>query len=154
MAKFAENTTVSAEKSRAEIETLLRKHDIKDIAVVSVRGHSVIAFQRGMVSYRLSIAPLDPESREFTHTKQGYLRCDSDKERLVAQEERRRWRAMLLVLKGKLVAAADGVVTFEQEFLAYAIARDGKTIGEHVIPQLEQGSLDMTQLALPGVING
>ena len=154
MSKFAENTTVSAEKSRAEIETLLRKHSIHDIAVMSMQGHSVIAFQRGTVSYRLSIAAINPDAHEFTHTRQNWLRSDSDKERLIAQENRRRWRAMLLVLKGKLVAAADGVVTFEQEFLAYAITADKRTVGEIIIPQLEHGSLEMTQLALPGVPNG
>lgn len=154
MAKFAEGTTVSAEKSRAEIETMLRKHGIKDIAIMSMSGAAVVCFQKGFTGYKITMPAVDATLREFTHTHQGYRRSSSDLEKRVAQEERRRWRALFLVLKAKLVAASDGVVTFEQEFLAFALTQDGRTVGEHVIPQLESGgSINAVQLALPGGIS-
>ena len=149
MAKFAEGTSVSTEKSRAEIETLLRKHGIKDICVMTLRESAMVMFNKGATGYKFVMPPIDRE--DYKLTAQGYERSESDTERFVSQEERRRWRALFLVLKAKLVAAADGVVTFEQEFLAFALTQDGRTVGEHVIPQLQSGAaLGLQQLALPG----
>ena len=150
MSKFAKGTTVSVEKSRAEIETLLKKHGIADVGIMSYGGVAVVVFRRGAVSYKLTMPALDPTSKQFTHNGWNVL-SERQSEAKYQQEERRRWRALGLVLKAKLVAASDGVVTFEQEFLAFALTQDGQTVGERIIPQLETGSLDVMRLALPGV---
>ena len=54
-----------------------------------------------------------------------------------AQEERRRWRALVLVIKSKLEAVASGIVTFDEEFMAHIVLPDGQTIGQAMLPQIE-----------------
>jgi hypothetical protein len=53
------------------------------------------------------------------------------------QEERARWRALLLVLKAKLEAVESGISTIEREFLADVLLPNGMTIGAWLQPQLE-----------------
>lgn len=51
---------------------------------------------------------------------------------------RQRWRALSLCIKAKLEAVAAGITTFEHEFLAHFLTGDGRTVGDHIIPQLGQ----------------
>lgn len=53
------------------------------------------------------------------------------------QEIRRRWRSLLLVVKAKLTAVADGISTVEREFLADLVIPTGQTLAEWLAPQLE-----------------
>ena len=53
------------------------------------------------------------------------------------QEVRRRWRALALVVKAKLEAVASNITTFEEEFMAHIVMPDGRTVGQHVRPQIE-----------------
>lgn len=61
-----------------------------------------------------------------------------------AQRERQAWRGLAHYLEGTIKAAAFGLIRFEDIFLSFMEAADGRTIGEVLIPQLERG-----QLALP-----
>jgi len=83
----------------------------------------------------------------FHFTDAGRARTPDAAKRAYEQEVRRRWRSLVLAVKAKLVAVQDEIATFEQEFLAYAVAADGKTVGEHIIPQLKAGG---SVKALPG----
>jgi hypothetical protein len=49
---------------------------------------------------------------------------------------RRLFRALLLTLKGKLESARDGILSFEDEFLAYTVMEDGQTVGQWASPQI------------------
>ena len=42
-----------------------------------------------------------------------------------------------MVIKAKLEAVESGIVTFEQEFLAHLVLPDGATVGDRVLPELE-----------------
>jgi hypothetical protein len=48
------------------------------------------------------------------------------------------WRALVLAIKAKLEAVEAGITTFETEFLAHIVLPDGRTVGEHAIPKLEE----------------
>jgi hypothetical protein len=54
----------------------------------------------------------------------------------MAAEERRRWRAMLLVIKAKLEIVATGSSSFEREFLADILLPDGSTVGDVAVKQI------------------
>lgn len=87
------------------------------------------------VLFRLPLP--DPAAKEFT---MGYpaggsraykIALPADKARAKWEQAcRASWRALLLVVKAKLEAVEAGIVTFEDEFLAYTMKPDGETIGE------------------------
>jgi len=59
------------------------------------------------------------------------------------QRERQAWRALAWYLKTMLEAATFGLMRFEDIWLSFIEDSDGRTIGEHVIPMLEAGRLQL-----------
>lgn len=51
---------------------------------------------------------------------------------------RQRWRVLVLVLKAKLEAVASGISTLEAEFLANVVMHDGRTIGQAILPRMNE----------------
>lgn len=54
------------------------------------------------------------------------------------QEERRVWRVLYWHLKAMFEAADSGVIAVEDIILPYIVTPDGRTIAEHVAPQLAE----------------
>lgn len=52
------------------------------------------------------------------------------------QAVRQRWRALALLIKSKLEAVESGITVFEEEFMAHVVLPDGKTVGQHLLPQI------------------
>jgi hypothetical protein len=60
----------------------------------------------------------------------------------VEQRERQAWRGLAWYLESNLKAATFGLIPFEAIFLAhFETGVDGRTIGQVLIPELEQGKL-------------
>lgn len=154
--RFAANTDVSAEKSRAEIErTLLRYGADQYMTGWSSVGEAMIGFRFKGRLVRLTLLLPDRKAKEFTHTAHHkYIRNPQDAEKAWEQGCRARWRALLLIVKAKLEAVEAGISTFEREFLADIVLPDGtnRTLGDYMVPQLEaayeQGT---TPRLLPGL---
>ena len=51
---------------------------------------------------------------------------------------RQRWRALVLMVKGKLEGIECGIATIENEFLAYACLPNGQTVGQWIQPQMKK----------------
>lgn len=137
---FAEGTTVAPERTRAEIETMLKRYGYGEGFAYQATGRGAsIMFQARGRAVRFDVAipqPTEASSyRARRARRNGAFRDGSPLE----AEVRRRWRALALVLKGKLEAVASGVMTFEREFLAnIVLPGDGRTVGEVVAPGLAE----------------
>ena len=134
---YAENTFVPVEKSRAEIERLLSRHKCqKFMAGVDHEQHrATVQFQAHdrIIKFEIDLPnPADPNYRKI---KNSYLqRSASGVAKVVEQEERTRWRALLLVIKAKLEAVESGIATFEDEFLAHVLLPNQQTVAEYIGP--------------------
>ena len=151
--KYAEKTEVSAEKSRAEIENVLRKYGASGFAYGWEETTAMLQFRIQNRQVRFVLAMPDPKDRQFWRTPgRGLARNKEQAHQAWEQATRQRWRALALVVKAKLEAVEAGIATFEQEFLAHIVLPDGRSIGEYVIPQIEtayhQGGMPKL---LPGV---
>jgi len=130
--RFAQDTGVSPERSRAEIETLLKRYNATTFGYATDTGQAMVQFRLKDRIVRF-IIPM-PKLEEVRKTPTGRDRNRSKIPQVLAQEERQRWRALLLVIKAKLEAVESGITTFEQEFLAHIVLPDGKTVGSHILP--------------------
>lgn len=139
---YAAETTVSPERSRADIETVLRKHGCDQFGYMSDESQDDpkvnIMFRipsgRGYVSVRMRL-PLPPLSEFATReTPTGRVRQLTPEQRADAhrQATRSRWRSLYLVVKAKLEAVDAGISTVEREFLADVLLPGGVTVGEKV----------------------
>lgn len=137
MAKYAERTEVSADKSKTEIERTLARYGADGFAYGWEGAQTTIYFKmRGRrVRYMLAL----PARSEFELTPSGNLRTsDAAIDAAWEQAQRQRWRALLLVIKAKLEAVEAGITSFEDEFLAATLLDKGMTVSEWIQPQIEE----------------
>lgn len=151
MSQYASNTSVSVEKSKAEIEKCLQKYGASRFMSGWDQDQACIAFEFKGRLIRI-VLPL-PDKSKFSMTPAKRNRR-SPEQQYAAWEQacRQRWRALSLVIKAKLEAVESEIATFEDEFLAYTCLPSGETISDYLQPKistmLETGK--MPKLMLPG----
>ena len=114
--RYARRTEVPVSRSRAEVERLVLMYGADQFGTaVDNQG------ERAMVQFRISswlvrfVLPL--------------YQCTE-------QQQRQRWRALVLVIKAKLEAVESGITTVEEEFLPHIVTPSGETFGYWAVPQL------------------
>ena len=139
---YAANTSVAVEKSRAEIERLLMRHKCaKFMAGVDHEHHrATVQFQavnKRIIKFEIDLP--NPDDPKYRKIKTSYLqRSAAGIQKIVEQETRSRWRALLLVIKAKLEAVESGIATFEEEFLAHVLLPNQQTVAEFIGPTVDR----------------
>jgi len=139
--KFAKSTEVAVDKTRAEIEHVLRKYGADAFGYALDGAHAKIAFRLQGRYFRFALTLPPADRADFQTYKQGsstFLRAAGVAEKLWEQECRSLWRALLLVIRAKLEAVAAGITTLEDEFLSSMVLSDDSTVGETMKPQIEE----------------
>lgn len=136
--KYAANTDVSSERSRAEMETILRRYGATGFMYGWDETDAVVGFKMKNRQIKFILKMPDPNSKEFWQTPARKSRRTSAQAHIAwEQATRQRWRALVLVVKAKLEAVDAGIATFENEFMAQIVLPDGKLVGEYVMPAIE-----------------
>lgn len=135
---YAKDTTVSVEKSKAEIEKLVTKYRASQFVSGWSGNQAVIGFSMKERQVKFLLPLPDKKEKRFTVDTRGYSRATGVAERMWMQEVRSRWRALSLVIKAKLEAVESGITSFEEEFLAHIVLPNGSTVGNWVGPQLQE----------------
>lgn len=152
---YAANTSVSVDKSRAEIEATLVRYG----ATMYFSGwDEQNAFVRFCVRERhiKMVLPLPKrEERRFTHHKDRYgiVRANAPAKTLDLYEQAKRslFRALLLAIKAKLESVESRIETFEQAFLAHIVLPDDSLVGDRVKSLVDEAYRTgrLVHLALP-----
>lgn len=139
------DTSVSVERSKEQIRKALRgagaramqmeeEFDADNGDVTKCVVRFMWPTEKGaMIRVRFDAKPLDPE-----RGVRGGWKTSPE------QRERQAWRGLAWYIESLVKAATFGLVQFEAVFLAFFEDDRGRTIGEHLIPGIEQG-----RLALP-----
>lgn len=139
MTRYAENTSVASDKSRAEIERTLARYGARSFMYGWDETRAIVGFIANDRQVRFLLPMPDRDAREFTHTPAKQLRrTPPQAEEAYEQAVRQRWRALALVIKAKLEAVEAGIVTFDEEFAMHFLLPNGQTVGEWVTPQIDQ----------------
>lgn len=138
---FAADTNVSVEKTKVELEKLLVRYGCEEFISGWSGTLAKVGFVIGKSPNQRRIRfelPLPAKTdRAFANTPSGqWQRTPESREKAWQQACRARWRALLLVIKAKLEAASLGISTIEDEFMAWTVTGDGRTIGEVLRPML------------------
>jgi hypothetical protein len=107
MASFAAKTKVPVEKTRIEIERLVKKYGAKGFVSGWQGPQARIEFLCADRHIRLSVIVSDLD-------RQGP----------------QKWRTLLLLVKAKLAGVEAKIVTFEQAFVGDIVMPDGRTVWE------------------------
>jgi hypothetical protein len=146
---YAEGTAVPVERSRAEIEGMLRKYgadgfrygwmdrDAKRIEQIEFGARN------RLVRFNMKM-PSQHEARfKMTENKPPRARSPAATHEAWDRECRRMWRALALCIKAKLEAVASGISHFEEEFMAQIVDPvTNRTIGQLFLPQLDKRYLE------------
>jgi len=116
--RYAEQTRVPVSRSVQNIIRLLERFGACDYVQGRTDGRTQILFKYGHSAVRIRV----PQSED-------------------EQEERRLWRCAEMSVKAKLVSVEEGIEIFEEAFLAHIVVRGGKTVGEELIPEIQDGKL-------------
>jgi hypothetical protein len=124
---YAEKTSVSVKKSRDEIEQLLTKYGADQFFYgSSIKGKGIGFAYKGRA---IKIGIPMPDKGTYGFSQAGQKKWE--------QEERRRWRVLLIALKAKLELIDVGLTTFEDEFLAQTCLPDGGVVGDWAKNQID-----------------
>ncbi len=154
MPRYAKETTVPVERSRAEIEETLRKYGASEFHSGWQQGRAMIAFRLGDLFIRFILPLPSSAEKRFTHKTDRYghtaKRTEIQAAKEWEQEIRQRWRALLLTIKAKLEAVECGISSIEQEFLAFIVMPNQISIGEWMVDAVAQIKTgEMPRLMLP-----
>ncbi len=159
MGRYAQDTTVSSERSKAEIESTLKRYGADKFMSGWSDGKAAIQFQLKSKMVRFILPMPNRQADEYCLTgcagvggshgkdRAGYhtmgcykARPEDQAEALWEQDCRQRWRAMNLAIKAKLEAVVCGITTFEEEFFAHIVipGQGGKTMGELMLHRIDE----------------
>src|SRR5947209_19504218 len=113
---YAKRTTVPADRTRLQIEDMMRKRGATQFFTGADKDRAILAF-RIQGRHMRFVLPLGD-----TRSKQQIMA---------------RWRALWLVIKAKLEAIDIGITTVEEAFLAETVLPDRHTVAETMLPQIE-----------------
>lgn len=136
MSTFAKGTSVSVDRSLGEIRTMLKRAGASSFVTVDDdqgdEPSGGIGFTLAGLGYRIMVEYPKASDPAISKTPTGRTRKLSPQQLEAARdaEIRRRWRSLALNVKGKLVAAADGIRTVEQEFFSDLVLDGGMTVFE------------------------
>lgn len=138
MAQYAQNTTVSSDRSLSEIKSTLMRYGADQFAVMESRDRASIAFVYEGRQVRFDLPLPSRDSTEFTRTPTGKTRTASAAQDAWEKAGRQRWRALTLVVKAKLEAVESGISTFDREFFSNLVLPGGASVFDTVAPAIEQ----------------
>lgn len=142
MAKYAKDTKVPVERSRIEIEKILKRYGIDNFFFGTSPKGDGIGFNYSGHTIKFGI-PL-PKREDFKPTQTG----EQDYKRAMRQ----RYRVLVIALKAKLEMVDIGLTTFEDEFLAQTCLSDGTTVSDFM--RLPENTAKLEQSEMPKLLTG
>lgn len=137
--RYANGSAVSVQRSRGHLEQLLRAHGAEGFAYGWTTDNDRVEFVWHGQRVRFTL-PRQPRVK-FSLTPSGLQRSDRQIQSAMEAEDRRRWRALLLVVRAKVEAVESGISIFEEEFLAFIVMPNDQTVGEILVPRIGDGSI-------------
>lgn len=135
---YASGTSVSVDKSKAEIERMVVKRGARKFGTMTDENHAYVMFQINDRSLQFEIKLPDISDKRFTKTPTGKARQEPAIYKEWEAECRRVWRALAAVIKAKFIAVEDNVYTFDEAFLSDIVLHNGMTMGRLAVPQIAE----------------
>lgn len=129
---YAQNTSVPIDRSQAEIKKILGKYGASGFAYGEQGPLAIVMFEMSgrRIKFILPMPQVPSKNAPQASIKTYEQLC------------RARWRCLVLAIKAKLECVASGITTLEQEFMAHIVLPSGQTVGQAILPQIDQSYKD------------
>ncbi len=138
--RFAENTSVPVERSRAEIERVLARYGATRFGTMQEPDGATIYFEIRGRQIQLKVPMPARTDKAFTQDRRSPWRrvSEGERDRRWEAEYRRRWRVLVITIKAMLEAVDSRLLTFDEAFLAHIVVPGtARTIGTAIVPKLD-----------------
>ena len=131
---YAKGTSVSAQKSRYEIEGYLSKAGATTFAFATDQSKAAIMFTLDRRNVRLEM-PFPPLAK-FARDHNNSMRPQVEQLKRQDDEVRRLWRCLALSIKAKLASIEEGISTVDREFMPDLVTSDGRRLEQAFAAEL------------------
>jgi hypothetical protein len=136
--KYAKDTEVPVERTRAEIETTVNRYGASGFMSGWQGSRAMVAFEMRDRRIKFLLPLPEKNAKQFTQTAHyGYARSGDAAQKAWEQACRQLWRALALAIKAKLEAVECGISEFDSEFMANIVLPTGMTLYETLQPDME-----------------
>lgn len=122
-----EGTDVAVSRSQEQIRKLLMTNGALGVAFVS----QIEPYSEGFSAQ----VPIDGKTYQIRVVALVKVKSRPEQQE---QELRRVWRVLYYHLKSVYEAANSGVMEFRELMLPYVVVKDGRTIAQHLLPNLDK----------------
>lgn len=139
MGKYATNSSVPTDRSRAEIEKCLQRYGADKFGYMTETGKAMITFEISNRRVCISMPIPDINNEMFIPKRKRFGKPNTELQRENWEQACRScWRSLAMVIKAKLESVECGISTLEREFLADIVlpGSNGKTLGAVIMPQI------------------
>ncbi len=138
MRRYAEDTTVSVDKSISDLRRLMQRYGATGFQLTEATDSAGVEFVCNGRQVRYAFHYPDPDDERFTLTETGRERTELQAEKAWEAECRRLWRALILIVQASFEAVDAGVATFDEVFLAHIVLPDNRTVGSYALPAMDK----------------
>jgi len=142
MATYASATKTTAEKSRQEIESTLKRYGASAFAFGWDNDHVSETIQFRLNGREIRLQVRKPQDEDQAVKKQLSIAKTRTKGDILDAVRRQRWRAMALFVKALCEAIEEGVVTVDEAFMSGIVMPDNRTMGQHGAAAIERFLLE------------
>ncbi|MCA4133382.1 hypothetical protein [Arthrobacter sp. M4] len=135
---YVRGASITASASQAEIQDMLSDFGAVGLRCIREDGRATIAFRSGGQQFRMILVLPRSADEELQKRSTGHAL------KTPQETARQRWRALSVLIRAKLDAVASGIVSFDQEFMAYRLPphefEDGRTSPDTQAPAHQPNS--------------
>lgn len=136
---YAEKTSVSVSKTKADIEDLVQKAGADQFVSGYKDDIAIIGFTLNNRQIRFVLPLPNKNDNGFWFTPERKTKRTKEQAYTAWEQAcKAKWRALYLIIKAKLEAVESGISTVEREFFYDIVLPDGKTVGQYMAPQIEE----------------
>jgi hypothetical protein len=129
---YAKNTTVSIDRSMAQIRIILSKAGADGTAIAEASGLAMVQFSFEGKAYKFFIHYPGRNNDQIKFTSSGKERTENQIELEIEKEKKRLWRSMGLYIKAAIEAHENGIIDLKKSMLAHMLLPNGGTVYEKV----------------------
>ncbi len=128
--KYAEGTTVSVERSIAELKRICEKYGATNFGFLQGDASTAVFFKYEGRLYRLDL-----------HFQSSVKARNQAEEKKIKAEERRKWRVLILTIKAMFESIENDVLAAPLLLQPFTVLPDNTVLGERISATIEQAYL-------------
>jgi len=142
VSNYAKGTSVSIDRSMAQLRVMLQKEKAEGLAIAESGDVAMVQFIFEGKGYKFFIHYPSERDDKIRFTSSGKIRTTAQIDLEVKKEKQRLWRAMCLYIKAALEAHANGIVDLKRSMMGNLMLPNGDTMYDRLDRDIDKISVN------------